>query len=332
MNGKRWLAVGLAALLFTVASLFSLAVNVVTFDLDDFFEAEEQVVDEHVLEEGNGRGKIAVIHLNGVIQSSYDTPSLFESGAYNHRRFLKQLDAAAEDNNVDGIIISVNTPGGGVMESDQIHDKIIEIQEESDKPVYISMASMAASGGYYIAAPAAQVYAHPQTITGSIGVIMSSLNFADLAEDLGISEEVIKSGPYKDIMSATREMTDDEREILQSMIDESYDRFVDIIADGREMSREDVLELADGRIYSGNQAYEAGLVDGLGDLSDVIDDFREDIGKGNIDVVEYRQPAGFASFMGVTANHFLGDPFTLYSIKELMHQSDAPRLMYLYSQ
>ncbi|TMW71732.1 signal peptide peptidase SppA [Alteribacter natronophilus] len=332
MNGKRWLAVGLAAALFTVASLFSLAVNAITFDLDDFFEADEQVVDEHVLEDGNGRGKIVVIHLNGVIQSSYDTPSLFESGAYNHRRFLKQLDAAADDNSVDGIIISVNTPGGGVMESDQIHDKIIEIQEESGKPVYISMASMAASGGYYIAAPAAQVYAHPQTITGSIGVIMQSLNVAELAEDLGISQEVIKSGPYKDIMSVTRDMTEDEREILQSMIDESYERFVDIIVEGRDMNRDDVLELADGRIYTGNQAYEAGLVDGLGDLSDVIDDFREDIGKGNIDVVEYRQPFGFGSFMGATANHFAGDPLSLYTMKEMIHQSHAPRLMYLYSE
>ncbi|MBM7096430.1 MULTISPECIES: signal peptide peptidase SppA [Alteribacter] len=331
MSGKRWVAVGIAVALFMGSSFFSLAMGAFTTDWDDLFAGEEYDVDEHVLERGNGNGKIVVMHLNGVIQSSYDAPSLFESATYNHNRFLKQLDAAANDGSVDGIIISVNTPGGGVMESDQIHDKIVEIQEEYGKEIYISMQSMAASGGYYIAAPAAQVYAHPQTITGSIGVIMQSLNVAELAEDLGIQSEVIKSGPYKDIMSATREMTDDERQILQDLIDESYERFVDIISEGRDMPRDQVEELADGRIYSGNQAYEADLVDGLGDLDDVIEAFREDIGKGDIDVVEYRQPLGFPSLFGAAAQSVFGDQLSMYSMKEWIHQSHAPRLMYLYT-
>ncbi|WP_096436129.1 signal peptide peptidase SppA [Alteribacter populi] len=331
MSGKRWTALIIAAVLFIASSAVTTVFSVFSMDLDDLFDGEE-VVDEHVLESGNGRGKIVVLHLNGVIQSSYDAPSLFEASTYNHGRFLKQLDAAANDGTVDGIIISVNTPGGGVMESDQIHDKIVEIQEDYRKPVYVSMGSMAASGGYYIAAPATQVFAHPQTMTGSIGVIMQSINVSELAEDLGIQSEVIKSGPYKDIMSATREMTDDERQILQDMIDESYDRFVDIIVEGRELPRDQVEELADGRIYTGNQAYEADLVDELGDLDDVIEVFRDDIGKGDIDVVEYRQPLGFPSLFGATAQAFLGDQLSVYSMKEWIQQSHAPRLMYLYTE
>ncbi|UCZ52287.1 signal peptide peptidase SppA [Bacillus shivajii] len=332
MNTKRWVAIFLAAALFLTGSAVSLISTVFSTNLEDLFATPERGFEENIIEEGNGQGKIAVIHLSGVIQSNYDTPSLFQSPGYNHRTFLKKLDAAAEDPNVHGVVIRVNTPGGGVVESQEIHDMIVDIQDDYEKPVYISMGSMAASGGYYIAAPAERIYANPQTLTGSIGVIMQSINVAELAEDLGIHSEVIKSGPYKDIMSVTREMTEDERAILQELIDESHELFVDVIDNGREnLSRDEVYELADGRIYSGSQALEAGLIDGLGHFEEVLDDIREDVGRGNLDVVEYQSHLGLPSLFSVAAKSVFSDQLQLYGMKEWMQQNQGPQLLYLYT-
>ncbi|MBU9721117.1 MULTISPECIES: signal peptide peptidase SppA [Bacillaceae] len=331
MSTKRWLAVLVAAALFLTSSAVTLFSSIFSTSLDELFSLPDQAFEENVIERGNGRGKIAVIHLNGVITSGGDAPSLLQAGGYNHENFLGQLDAAAEDGDVHGIIIRVNTPGGGVVESHEIHDKIVDIRETYRKNVYISMGSMAASGGYYIAAPADKIYANPQTLTGSIGVIMESINFSELANELGIHSEVIKSGPYKDIMSSTREMTDDEREILQELIDDSYEQFVDVIEAGRELTRNEVYELADGRIYNGNQALESGLIDGTGHLQDVIDVLKEDIGRGDLDVIEYKANMGFPSLFSFAADRVFKNDAALYDIKELMRQNHGPQLLYLYT-
>lgn len=331
MQTKRWVALFIAIGLFLLSSAFTMFTNVFSTNLDDLFQ--ERQFEENLIERGNGQGKIAVIHLNGVIDSSNDIPSLFQTVGYSHRNFLAQLDAAAEDGSIHGIIIRVNTPGGGVVESSEIHDRIVDIKEKYGKTVYISMGSMAASGGYYIAAPASKIYANPQTITGSLGVIMQSINFAELAENFGIHSEVIKSGPYKDIMSATREMTDDERAILQEMINDSYEQFVDIIDNGREnLSREKVYELADGRIYSGKQAYELGLIDELGHFHEVIDDLREDLGRGNLDVIEYESHFGFGSLFSLATQQLFSTNGELESIQSLLQQNQGPRMMYLYAE
>lgn len=147
------------------------------------------------------------------------------------------------------------------------------------KPVYVSMGSMAASGGYYISAPADKIYASPETMTGSLGVIMHGYNYEKLAKKYGVEFETIKSGPHKDIMSPTREMTGEEREILQNMINNSYDQFVKVIADGRGMTENEVRKIADGRIYDGRQAKENHLIDDFGHLDDVIAAMKTDIGK-----------------------------------------------------
>ncbi|MDQ0255020.1 protease-4 [Evansella vedderi] len=330
MNTKRWVALFVALGLFLVSSAFSMFTTVFSTSWEEIFQ--ERQFEEKIIDRGNGQGKIVVIHLNGTIDSSYDAPSFFQSVGYNHRSFLQQLDAAAEDGSVHGIIIRVNTPGGGVVESSEIHDKIVEIQEQYRKPIYISMGSMAASGGYYIAAPADKVFANPQTITGSIGVIMQSLNIAELAENFGIRSEVIKSGEYKDIMSVTREMTEDERQILQDMIDDSYEQFVDVIEAGREnLTRQDIYDLADGRIYSGKQAYELGMIDGLGHLDDVIGILREDLGRGELDVVEYESHIGLASLFSLTVQRIFSNESELFGIKNLLQHNQGPRMMYLYT-
>ena len=164
-----------------------------------------------------------------------------------------------EDDTIKAVVLQVNSPGGGVVESAQIYDKIKEVQEEIGIPFYVSMGSMAASGGYYISAPADKIFVNKETMTGSIGVIMESVNYGKLAEKYGVDFVTIKTGPYKDIMSPTRDMTEDERAMLQDMINESYESFVDIIEEGRGMTEAEVKKVADGRIMNGRQAIEAGL-------------------------------------------------------------------------
>ncbi|WGI63510.1 signal peptide peptidase SppA [Escherichia coli] len=188
--------------------------------------------------------------------------------AYDHRAFLKELDKAKDDASVKGVLLRVNSPGGGVYESAEIHKKLEEVKK-AKKPIYVSMGSMAASGGYYVSTPAKKIFASPETLTGSLGVIMQSLNYAKLADNLGIKYETIKSGKFKDIMSPNRDMTKDERDIMQSMVDNSYEGFVKVISEGRGMSKQDVKKIADGRIYDGTQAKSNGLVDELGYMATI---------------------------------------------------------------
>ena len=240
MNGKRWAALGIAVALL----IFSIVTNAFSAFFSKDFQATMDgimnptsgTVMEEVIEEGNLMKKIAVLDVNGAIQDTGETSPIFSTGGYNHQAFLKNLNYAKEDSAVKGIIIRVNTPGGGVVESAQIHDKIVEIQKEAKKPVYISMGSMAASGGYYISASADKIFASPETLTGSLGVIMQGINYAGLAEKYGVKFETIKSGEFKDIMSPSREMTDAERNILQEMINNSYNGFVKVISDGTRNS------------------------------------------------------------------------------------------------
>jgi len=199
--------------------------------------------------------KVGVVEVTGVIVSS--------------KQVNERIIRFKEDDSIKAVVLRVNSPGGGVGPSQEIYEEIKKLAVV--KPVVVSMGSVAASGGYYIAAPASKVLANPGTITGSIGVIMEFTNFRELLEKIGLSNQVVKSGPHKDIGSPIRPMTEAERKILQSMIDDVYSQFVDAVAEGRHLDRDTVRKLADGRIYSGRQALEAGLVDQLGNLQDAID-------------------------------------------------------------
>ncbi|WP_100399886.1 signal peptide peptidase SppA [Bacillus sp. FJAT-44742] len=332
MNGKRWIALGIAALLLLVSVSFQFVSTIATGNFEGMFEAGDEPWEEHIVEDGSELGRIAVIDLEGVIQDTGTDQGLF-SGGYNHREFLYMLERAGENNDIEGIIINVNTPGGGVVESAEIHDRIVEIQEEQGKPVYVTMGNQAASGGYYVAAPADRIIAHPATITGSIGVIMQNINITELADDLGVDFTTIQSGPYKDIMSATREMTDDEEEILQSIIDEFYDDFVTVIDNGRDnLTEQEVRELGDGRIYSGTQAHEVGLVDDLGTLANAIDIMKEEYGLEGSQVVRFEPTFRFNQFLGVTARNLVVSDMELLGINKLLTEPNAPRAMYLYTE
>ncbi|MFJ5747871.1 signal peptide peptidase SppA [Peribacillus frigoritolerans] len=333
MNGKRWAALGIAAVLFFVSIAVGAATTLFTADTENIIDelfASDSAFYEEVIEGDDYTNVIAVFDVEGTIQDTGEA-SLLSSATYNHRAFMDKLKMAEENDDIKGIILRVNSPGGGVVESAEIHEKILDIKKVK-KPVYVSMGSMAASGGYYISAPADKIYASPETMTGSLGVIMHGYNYEKLAKKYGVEFETIKSGPHKDIMSPTREMTGEEREILQNMINNSYDQFVKVIADGRGMTEKEVRGIADGRIYDGRQAKENHLIDDFGHLDDVIAAMKTDIGKKDAQVIRYTDEAGFGSLFSMGAQKMLGNDVETAVLTKILSSSNSPRLMYLYAE
>ncbi len=198
--------------------------------------------------------RIAVIEINGVILDS--------------KEIIDRIDAVRRNDSVKAVSIRVDSPGGGVAPAQEIYSEIRKLRKK--KKVVASLASIAASGGYYVASAAEKIVANPGTLTGSIGVIMDFSNIEGLLEKIGLKGYVIKSGRFKDIGSPLREMTDDEKRLLQEVIDNVHSQFVDAVAEGRKMDRDEVAAIADGRILSGEQALMLGLVDSLGNLQDAV--------------------------------------------------------------
>lgn len=183
---------------------------------------------------------------------------------------VDQLDRMQRDASVRAVVIRLDSPGGGVAASQEIYEAVKRVHDEGKKPVIASMGGVAASGAYYVACAADSIVANAGTLTGSIGVIMSFPNTEDLFRKVGIRFETVKTGKFKDIGSMWRPMTDEERKLLEGVLSNVYDQFVDAIVEGRSLAREDILPYADGRIFSGDQAQEYGFVDRLGDLDDAI--------------------------------------------------------------
>jgi len=187
-----------------------------------------------------------------------------EGPIFTSEAIVKELKEYEDDESIRAIILRINSPGGAVAPSQEIFSAVRRIAE--DKPVVTSMATLAASGGYYIAAPSTSIVANPGTLTGSIGVIIEIPNVEGLMDKVGLKSEVIKSGEFKDMGSGARGMTQKDRDLFQSVIDDVYEQFVLDVAESRAIPVDRVRELADGRIYTGSQALELGLVDDLGGL------------------------------------------------------------------
>lgn len=337
MNAKRWIALGIVLALLVVSAL----AKVTSTQLANKEEEEIAVIDtlfagtneltETVIEDA-GPSKIAVLSVDGTIQDTGESTSLLGSTGYNHSFFMDQLEQVRDDESVKGVLLYVNSPGGGVMESAQIRDKILQIQKERAIPFYVSMGSMAASGGYYISAPADKIFASKETLTGSIGVIMQGYDYSELMKKLGITDNTIKSGAHKDIMSATRPMTEDEKKIMQSMIDDSYNEFVQVVASGRDMPEEQVRKIADGRIYDGRQAKENGLIDEFGYQEDALAALKKDEKLSNASVIQYDAPTSFSSLFSVAAQKMSGQNADISQLIQLTGTLEAPRMMYLYGE
>lgn len=246
---------------------------------------------ETVLEEGV-EGKVVLVGVSGVITSAQADPLTEVAG---DDAVVKQLEQTLEDPDVKAVILDIDSPGGEVVASDNIYRKVLEVRAR--KPVIALMGSTAASGGYYIAAGANEIVANAETLTGSIGVILTIFNVESAEEKLGISETVIKSAPLKDIGSPFRPMEPAELAIFQGLIDDAYNQFVDIVTEGRDLPRDEVIKLADGRVYSGRQAEKLGLVDRLGDREDAFERAKRLSEASDASLVRYEVNVGFADLI-----------------------------------
>lgn len=203
-----------------------------------------------------GKDRIALIRVEGVILDAQTT--------------VGDLKKYGESPSVKAIVIRIDSPGGGVVPSQEIHDAIKRLRNKTNKAVIASMGTVAASGGYYIAVATDRIIANPGTLTGSIGVIMELANLEGLLKKIGVQNVVVKSGRYKDLGSPFRQMRPEDRRILQSVMDDVHRQFIEAVAEGRSLEVAEVQPLADGRVFTGRQAKEANLVDELGDLQDAI--------------------------------------------------------------
>ncbi|MDH4229684.1 MAG: signal peptide peptidase SppA [Nitrospirota bacterium] len=238
--------------------------------------------------QSSGHGQVALVRVEGEI---------FES-----RHIIKQIQRYQRDPMVRAMVLRVDSPGGGVVASQEIHDAVRAFRD-SGKPVVASMGTLAASGGYYVSAPATTIVANPGTITGSIGVIMTTVNVQGLLEKIGVQSVTIKAGLNKDIASPFRPMTDAERALLQAVMDDMHGQFIKAVAEGRGRDVKEIRALADGRIFSGQQALEAGLVDELGNLETAIRKAGSLVGiEGRPAVVEDR-PSRIDELLGETKSH-----------------------------
>ena len=242
------------------------------------------------------------------------------------RKAIDELEDWADDDAIHAIVVHVNSPGGGVAISQEIYDTMLRIREETNKPIVVSMASVAASGGYYIACAADRVVANPGTITGSIGVIFQFNTFEKLMDKVGIGTETIKSGELKDVGNASRSMTKKEELMLRSVVMDSYEQFIQVVAEGRGKDPEEIYPLADGSIYTGQQAYNLGLVDTLGGLKEAIN-IAADLAHLDVepDVVRFYQRKQLSIF------DLMGS-FGKMVDNSLEHRFTEPQLMYMFQE
>ena len=262
---------------------------------------------------------ISVIYITGVISE--------ENRTYNQKWLLRQIRRAKNDRNNRGILLYINSPGGTVYESDEAYLALMDYKKVSKRPVYAYFASLAASGGYYIACSANYIYANRNTLTGSIGVIAGqSVDATGLLEKLGIKMTTIKAGRNKNMGNYNAPFTAEQRAIMQSIADDAYAQFTEIVADSREMPIEDVRELADGRIYTARQAESNGLIDEVCSFESAKKDIEEDCGSVIFVEYKYHYEENWMSFLS-GASSFIRNPES--SVYELLGSSGA-KCLYLY--
>ncbi len=277
MNSKRWTVVVIAIILVVASSISAVGLSNQNENLESSFNSLFQAdsASEVIIEEGSDSERVLVMNIEGPIMENAI------STGYDHQALLQAAEQIREDDSIKAVLLSLDTPGGSVYLTRELYDLFMEIKEETELPVYASMGSMAASAGYYLSVMADEVYATPETLTGSIGVIMSGYNIEGLQDKIGIEPYVFKSGPLKDMGSSNRQMTEEEEKVFQNYIDEAYGRFVQVVEDGRDMDEAKVKKLADGRIYTAQQALDQNLIDGIQYEREVMDKIKNDIGVEN---------------------------------------------------
>lgn len=263
---------------------------------------------------------IDVIYVEGTIAEGQT--------AYNHVWTLNRIDALMDNESNKGVMLYVNSPGGGIYESDELYLKLKEYKEKTGRPVYAYMAQTAASGGLYVCMAADKIYANRMTMTGSIGVIMSLTDTTGLQKLIGIKSENIVSGKNK---AMGNPLTDEQREILQGLIDESYEIFVDVVAEGRGLDTETVKKLADGRVYSPNQAKELGLIDEIADFDTAVSQMKDENGLEDCELYYDQQPMSFWEELmyGISNIGNIGANSDFSTIRSYIEDHEGMKLMYM---
>jgi protease-4 len=319
-----FVAIFLGLLLFVSAGLNVLLLLLSVGTLAGGSDSDGGNYDEaHVAGQIGGEHKVLQIAIRGAIAEGAN-PLLGASGGTVSAVHRALRYARAED--VEGLLLYIDSPGGGVTDSDRIYQMLRRFREQNpDLPVAALYGDMAASGGYYIAVAAEHIISRRTSISGSIGVIMSAWNFAKLAKDFGVEQVAIKSErtPYKDMLSPTRALTDGERTMLTSIVDELYDQFVAVVMEGRGMDKDAVESVATGGIYTAKQSLANGLVDDIGDYQTALDWFEARLGH-EVTIVEQRRRAGLADLLfGMRAG-------SAPSVAQLLTTSTGPRFLYFW--
>jgi protease-4 len=265
---------------------------------------------EHLIEDNKSDDKFAVIEVQGVISSQ-----MMEGGQNMVTQIKDQLSMAADDDAVKAVILKVDSPGGEVLAADDIARALVDFHSKSSKPIIVAMEGLAASGGYYVSAPCQWIVANELTITGSIGVIMESYNYRGLMNKVGVQPMVFKSGKFKDMLSGEKmpeEISAEEKQMVQVLIDETFAKFKQVISEGRQKAEaankkgdkgrslaSDWRDYADGRIFSGRQAYELGFVDELGSFEVAVKRATKMTGVDSANLVRYQQPFDITSLFSL---------------------------------
>ncbi|HET8575760.1 MAG TPA: signal peptide peptidase SppA [Methylomirabilota bacterium] len=281
--------------------------------------------------EGSGTAKVLLLDLSGVLTEETVSVSLTTPPPRVPllARVREELQKAAEDDRVKALIVRINSPGGTITASDILYREIHDFKARRKIPVIAAIMDVGASGGYYVALAADSIFAHPTTVTGSIGVVMLTVNAQGLMEKIGVTPLAIKSGAKKDAGSPFRALTQDEQAIFQGVIDEMYGRFVKLIVQARRIPEERVRGLADGRIYTAEQAKALGLVDRIGYLDDAVAAAKKAAELKDARLVMYHRPREYR------ANFYSTTPVTPGSDSALAQLATTlvgpgPRFMYLW--
>lgn len=329
MSKKQIWGLVIAAAVFITTGLISVFSHAITSKMN---EASETMVSGTSYTMPISKDFMAVINVSGTIQESPEVTDYFgNSLSYDHDAIMAYVDELMDADNNKGIILMMDTPGGTVYESDEMYLKLEEYKEETGRPIYVYMTHYCCSGGYYIASAGDELYANRNAWTGSIGVIISTYNYKELFDKIGVKEINITSGDNKAMGHSGEEMTAEQRAIYQSLVDEAYDQFVTVASEGRNMSVSDMKKLADGRVYTAAQAKDNGLIDDVMGEEDFYDYVKSQVGEN----VEIYNPSSsgntFSSLFGSLDKLNEQPKSDLEAVTDLINSTGNGVPMYVYT-
>ena len=279
--------------------------------------------------QGSGPDKVLLLSISGMISEGKDG-GLLDRDDDLVARIKEELTLAAEDEHIKALLLRINSPGGTVTASDVIYHEIMAFKEKRKIPVVAVIMDLGASGGYYIAVTGDRIIAHPTSVTGSVGVIMLRVSAEGLLQKIGVEASAIKSGAKKDIGSPFRPMTDDERAIFQTMINGFFSRFLDVVSKGRSLPPDQLKAISDGRVLTGPQALQLGLVDQVGYLDDGIAAAKKLAGLSEARVIMYARPDAYRNNIYSLTGAVGGlESLARLDLMNLMHGA-SPQFLYLW--